>query len=259
MVEPVKIAPSKLASLSESLTRRLEDLILDGTLKPGGRVPSERQLSERLGVSRNSLREALKMLRGRGLIETRHGQGSVITGLVPRLRQEGPLMLLYQEHPRILYDLLEVRELLEGRAAFLAAERAREIDLNRIAHAFRALEPPLHDTDPEEVARCDHAFHQSIYEASNNPVLIHTLESLLQPMRQSVVASVKNLYHRTASKKQIDRHHRQIYHAIIGRQPEWAEKAARAHIRDIRSRLQEIEKEEQRLDRSTSWERTIRS
>lgn len=244
------------ASLSDSLTRRLEELILDGTLKPGKKIPSERQLSERLGVSRNILREALKTLRGRGLIVTRHGQGSVVAGLVPRTDQQDPLTLLYRDHSRILYDLLEVRELLEGRAAFLAAQRATEEDLHRITHAFKALEEaPSHGADPETAARLDHAFHQSIYEASNNPVLVHTLESLLQPMRQSVMASVRHLYHRSASKKQIDRFHRQIYNAIVSRQPEWAQKAATAHVRDVRDRLQEIEKEEQRLDRSISWER----
>lgn len=260
MVVPATSLVSNPASLSDSLTRRLEELILDGTLKPGRKIPSERQLSERLGVSRNILREALKTLRGRGLIVTRHGQGSVVAGLVPQPEQQGPLTLLYREHSRILYDLLEVRELLEGRAAYLAAERATEEDLHRITHAFEALEQaPSRDSEPEEAARRDHAFHQSIYEASNNPVLVHTLESLLQPMRHSVLASVKNLYHRSASKKQIDRHHRQIYNAIVGRQPEWAQKAATAHIRDVRERLQEIEKEEQRLDRSISWERVTGS
>ncbi len=260
MVEPVGSRISTPVSLSSSLTRRLEELILDGTLKPGRQIPSERRLSERLGVSRNVLREALKTLHGRGLIETHHGQGSVVAGLVPQPDQQSPLTLLYREHSRILYDLLEVREILEGRAAFLAAERATDMDLNRITRAFAALEEtPARDLGPEEAAGRDHAFHQSIYEASHNPVLVHTLESLLQPMRQSVVASVKNLYHRSASKKQIDRHHRQIYNAILSHQPEWAEKTAMAHIRDVRSRLQEIEKAEQRLDRSVSWERVLGS
>jgi len=258
VVEPVGPFDSGSQSLSESLTRRLEELILDGTLKPGRKIPSERQLSERLGVSRNILRESLKTLRGRGLIETRHGQGSVVSGLVPQPDQQGSLTHLYRDHPRVLYDLLEVREILEGRAANLAAERATETDLHRISNAFQALEAsPSEDIGPQEAARRDHAFHQAIYEASNNPVLVHTLESLLLPMRQSVLASVNNLYHRTASKKQIDIHHRQIYKAILGRQPERAERAAKAHIRDIRNRLQEIEQAEQRLDRSVHWERIV--
>lgn len=260
MVEPDGSFRADSLTLSESLTRRLEELILDGTLKPGRKIPSERQLSERLGVSRNILRESLKTLRGRGLIETRHGQGSVVAELVRQPSDQQPFTLLYRDHPRVLYDLLEVREILEGRAASLAAELATETDLNRITHAFQALEDMRSlNVDAREAARRDHAFHNSIYEASHNPVLVHTLENLMQPMRQSVLASVSNLYHRPASKKQIDRHHRQIYNAIKQHQPERAEKAAQAHIRDIRQRLQEIDKAEQRLDRSIHWERITSS
>ncbi|MEX1057238.1 MAG: transcriptional regulator GlcC [Natronospirillum sp.] len=248
------------SSLSSSIVRRLEQLILDGTLKAGKPIPSERQLSERLGVSRNILREALKELRGRGMIDTRHGRGSVVTGLVPSIGQEDALNHLFKDHPRTLYDLLEVRELLEGRAAFLAADRGTEEDFNLITQAFNAMEEA--DTklvDPYEVARLDHTFHQRISEASHNPVLVHTLQSMMALMLNSVLASVNNLYHRAPSKSQIDRHHRQIYNAVIGRQADWAQKAATAHIRNIRERLTEIEREEQRLDRSVNWEQMLKS
>ena len=258
MVEPVDFIISGDSSLSESLTKRLEELILDGTLKPGRKLPSERQLSERLGVSRNILREALKTIRGRGLINTRHGRGSIVASLVPEFNHKNPLTLLYGEHARILYDLLEVREVLEAQAAFLAAQRATREDISHIRQAFKALEELVGDVAaPEEAALRDHAFHQSIYEASNNPVLVHTLKSLVQPMRDSVLASVKNLYHRPASKKRIDTRHKQIYNAIIRGQPEKAQRAAAAHVRDVRESLLEIEKEERRLDRSSSWEAII--
>lgn len=255
MVEPISTAGEPISS---AIARRLEQLILDGTLLPGKKIPSERQLSERLGVSRTILREALKELRGRGLIETRQGQGSVVTGLVPRQDTDSPLAYLFNDHPRTLYDLLEVRELLEGQAAYMAATRGTEQDFHRITHAFNAIDqaPPA-QANPMEAARLDHAFHQSICEASHNPVLVHTLQSLMQLMLNTVLASVNNLYHRGPYKEQIDRHHRQIYHAVIGRRPEWARKAAIAHIRNIRERLLEIEQEEQRLDRSGGWERTM--
>lgn len=247
-------------SMSSSIARRLEQLILDGTLKPGKKIPSERQLSERLGVSRSILREALKELRGRGLIETRHGQGTIVTGLVPRLEPENPLVYLFQDHPRTLYDLLEVRELLEGQAAYMAATRGTEEDFRRITRAFNDIDrAQASTTEAHEAARLDHAFHQSICEASHNPVLVHTLQSLMQLMLNTVLASVNNLYHRAPYKEQIDRHHRQIYNAVIGRRPEWARKAATAHIKNIRERLLELEHEGQRLDRSGGWERTLAS
>ncbi|WP_418135436.1 transcriptional regulator GlcC [Oceanimonas smirnovii] len=244
--------------MSSSIARRLEQLILDGTLKLGKKIPSERQLSERLGVSRSILREALKELRGRGLIETRHGQGTIVTGLVSRLEPEHPLVYLFQDHPRTLYDLLEVRELLEGQAAYMAASRGTEEDFRRITRAFNDIDQAqVSSTEAQEAARLDHAFHQSICEASHNPVLVHTLQSLMQLMLNTVLASVNNLYHRAPYKEQIDRHHRQIYNAVIGRRPEWARKAATAHIKNIRERMLELEHEGQRLDRSGVWERTL--
>ncbi len=254
MVQPAEKPEVPRESTSFAIARRLEQLILDGTLKPGKRIPSERQLAERLGVSRTIMREALKELRGRGLIQTRQGQGSTVVGLVPKLEASSPLVYLFEDHPRTLFDLLEVRELLEGQAAFLAAERGSDEDLRLITRAFEAMErASADDHDPYEAARLDHAFHHAICEASHNPVLTHVLQSLMQLMLTSVLASVNNLYHRTAYKEQIDRHHRQIYNAVIGRRPDWARKAATDHIHSIREWMLAIEREEQRLDRSGVW------
>lgn len=238
------------------ISRRLEELILDGTLQPGDRVPSERQLSERLKVSRPLIREALKELRGRGVIETRHGKGSFIIGMLKSLEAESPLTRLYESHPRLLYDLLEVRELLEGQAAMLAAERGTEKDFYKITKAYNAMNvPDSEQGEKEEAAHLDHAFHRSIYEASHNPVLVHTLQSLMQLMLNSVMASVSNLYHRDRQKQQIDKHHRQIYNAIIDRKPESAKRWATEHIRNIRDRMLEIEREEERLVRAKLWDK----
>jgi DNA-binding FadR family transcriptional regulator len=251
---------------SMRISRHLEELILDGTLQPGDKVPSERQLVQRLKVSRPMIREALKELRGRGVIETRHGQGSFIIGMLSDVQNQTPLARLYDSHPRLLYDLLEVRELLECEAAGLAAERGTEKDFYKITKAYNAMSVPLDPLNegkntPRDIgksrlhmAQLDHAFHRAIYEASHNPVLVHTLQSLMQLMLNSVMASVSNLYHRDRQKQQIDKHHRQIYNAIIDRKPETAKKVAAEHIRNVRDRMLEIEREEQREERAKIWE-----
>ena len=105
--------------------------------------------------------------------------------------------------------------------------------------------------DGAEHARLDHAFHLAICEASHNPVLVHTLQSLTDLMLSTVFASVNNLYHRDAQKRQIDRQHARLYNAVTGRLPEQARKAAVAHIEGICANLREIEAEEQRLVRAT--------
>ncbi|GAA0679933.1 transcriptional regulator GlcC [Marinobacterium maritimum] len=221
-------------------------MIIDGTLAPDRKMPSERQLSARLGVSRSIVREALHELHGRGMIETRHGKGSFVTCALPMLEENSPLMQAFSDHSRTLYDLFEVREQLEGQAAALAAERATEMDQIRITRAFEAMET----ADPLSNADLDHAFHSAIVEASHNPILVHILSSLKELMLGSVQASVMNLNHREAFKQQIDKHHRQIYHAVISRQARWARKAAMAHVRHVSEALRQIEEQEHHLTRN---------
>ena len=233
--------------ISHAIAHHLEQLILDGSLKPEQKIPSERQLADKLGVSRSIIREALHELNGRGVIETRHGKGSFVKQMLAEPSQESTLMQLYFGHSRTLYDLYEVRAQLEAQAAMLAAERATEKDQYQITKAFEAME----QSDPLKNADLDHAFHQAIVEASHNPVLIHILGSLKQLIIHSVQASVANLSHRKTFKQQIDKHHRQIYHAIISRQGEWAQKAALAHVKHVSDSLRQIEKDGDSILRST--------
>lgn len=236
----------QIVSTAQSIAAHLEQMILDGTLVPERRIPSERQLANRLGVSRSIVREALHELHGRGLIETRHGKGSFVTCVVPPLTPDSALLQTFTEQPRTLYDLFEVREQLEGQAAALAAERASDSDRYRIRQAFEAMQA----ADPLTNAELDHAFHRSIAEASHNPVLQHVLNSLKRLMLNSVQAAVANLNPHKSFRQQIDKHHRQIYHAVISRQSGWARKAATAHVRHVSDSLRLIEAQEQRLIRA---------
>ncbi|WP_150305784.1 transcriptional regulator GlcC [Pseudomonas saliphila] len=231
---------------------RVEKLIADGVLKMGQALPSERSQCEKLGISRSALREGLKVLRARGLIKTEQGRGSYVASLMGR--DETPMMHLFNTHPRTLFDLLEVRALLEGESARLAALRGTNADFVLIqrrydemvaAHASGTV------TDPETLARLDHAFHLAVSDASHNPVLVHTLQSLTSLLLSSVFASVKNLYHRPVHKRQLDRQHARLYHAVMERLPIQAKRAAIDHIQSIRDNLQDIENEEQRLERAT--------
>ncbi len=234
-------------TISHDIAHKIEQMILDVSLLPMQKIPSERQLAIRLGVSRPIIREALRELQGRGVIETRHGQGSFVSKIIPDLDNNSPLMQLFFTHSRTLYDLYEVREQLEGQAASLAATKGTEEDFYRITKAFNAMEE---NGDPLKNSTLDHAFHRAIVEASHNAVLIHILSSLNKLILHSVHASVKNLSHRSLFRQQIDKHHRQIYNAVINRQTQWAQKAATAHVRHVCSSLREIEKTEQKIIRS---------
>ncbi|NIF29364.1 transcriptional regulator GlcC [Pantoea sp. Tr-811] len=239
--------------VADQVAERIERLIVDGVIKVGQALPSERRLMAKMGCSRSALREGLRVLRGRGIIDTEHGRGSFVADL-SRTEATPPMMYLFSSQRRTLYDLLEVRALLEGESARLAALRATDVDRllirKRYEEMLAAHTDPQHH-EPKEQARLDHAFHRAISEASHNPVLVHTLQGLSDLTLNTVFASVNNLYCRPPQKRQIDRQHSRLYHAVMEQLPEQAQRAAREHIHSIRDSLREIEEEEQRLVRST--------
>ncbi|MDR5644417.1 transcriptional regulator GlcC [Burkholderia cenocepacia] len=237
--------------LADVVADRIERLIVEGVLKVGQVLPSERRLTQKLGVSRTAIREGIKILRARGMITTSHGRGSYVADLTGELALP-PMMHLLTDHPRTLYDLLEVRLLLEAEAARLAALRGTAADFTIIGHRYNEmLASHGNDVDASVHAKLDHAFHLSICEASHNPVLVHMLRSLTDLLLSSVYASVNNLYHRASHKRKIDLQHRRLYRAVITKAPESARKAAAEHVRMVSQSLQELEQEESRLVRAT--------
>jgi GntR family transcriptional regulator, glc operon transcriptional activator len=237
--------------VADVVAERIEHLIVNGALKVGQKLPSERLLVRQLGVSRTALREGLKQLRARGVIETTHGRGSYVASLCDH-QETVPLMRLLGSQPRTLFDLFEMRQLLEPEAARLAAERATPADLFLITRRYNEMvDAHAVRHDPSTHARLDHAFHLAISEASHNTVLVHTLRSLTDLLLSSVFASVNNLYHREPHRRSIDVQHARLYRAILERKPSQARKAASDHIGGISAQLQKIEEEEQQLVRST--------
>ncbi|MBN8411600.1 transcriptional regulator GlcC [Halomonas denitrificans] len=244
-----RLAPS---NTSAAIAAKLETLILDGVFRPGQLLPSERRLCERLGVGRSSLREALGTLRSKGVIVTRQGRGSEVAPLV-EAPHASPLMHLFREHPRTLYDLLEVRALLEGESASLAASRGTASDRVLITRRYREMADYVsgtQDIEVERLARLDHAFHLAICQASHNPVLAHTLQSLTDLLLSSVFASVKHLYHRPDARDMINRQHARLHRAVVEGKPQLARRVALEHLSTIGDMLREIEAEDQRLERS---------
>ncbi|MFY0989889.1 transcriptional regulator GlcC [Halomonas sp. C05BenzN] len=248
------------ARTPDSVAARVEQLILDGVFRPGQLLPSERRLCDKLGVSRSSLREGLRILRSKGIIETRHGRGSMVAHLLPS-RDHSPLMHLFRSHPRTLFDLLEVRALLEGESARLAASRGTPADRVLITRRYQEMVDYVtgaETVDVEKLARLDHAFHLAICQASHNPVLVHTLQSLTDLLLSSVFASVKNLYHRPGPREMLNRQHARLHRAVVQGRPEMARRVALEHLSGIGDRLREIEAESERLERSAmrleGWE-----
>ena len=152
------------AKLSQAVVRQIERLILQGILKPGERLPSERDLSERMAVSRPSLREAIATLEEAGLLVTRPGSGIYVAD-VQGSAFSPALITLFSTHDEAVADYLAFRRDMEGLAAERAARLGSASDLQVIDTIFRKMDEASPRRDPSEEARLDTEFHMAIIEA----------------------------------------------------------------------------------------------
>jgi GntR family transcriptional repressor for pyruvate dehydrogenase complex len=232
--------------ISDTLAAELESRILEGSLKPGDRLPSERDLAVELGVSRPSLREAIQKLVSKGLVVTRHGGGTVVTDRLDAQFVD-PWQQMLLGHPNLQGDLLEFRHMLEGEAAMLASERATDADSERIQAAFMALDSAYEGTDLNLCIDCDVAFHQAIADASHNALIAHLNASLMRVIHGHVTSNLAYLRARPMQWLQLRLQHRAIWEAIRDRQSDVALRMAREHIEFVRQSMAETAKAEERL------------
>src|SRR6478735_7810422 len=168
--------------LSDVVSGQIRELISNGTLLPGQRLPAERDLAEQLNVSRPSLREALIRLESDGFIRAVARGGFVVSDVTAPLVSV-PLATLLEHHPGASADVLELRHGLETLSTAYAAERATDADLERIAAAFDALQAAAAEPKRTRIAEKDAAFHLAIADATHNVALAHVMHGLHELVR----------------------------------------------------------------------------
>lgn len=231
--------------LADSVAAELEKRMLEGSLKPGDRLPAERVLALDLGVSRPCLREALQKLVSKGLLSTRHGGGTHVTD---RLEAHfvDPWQDMLKDHPLLHRDLLEFRQMLESQAAALAADRATDADLARLDAVHAALEASYSGDDLAVCIDADVAFHQAIAEAAHNVLIGHLTASLMRVIHGHVAGNLEHLHARPQRWNQLRAQHEAIWQAIRERNPEEAAQAARSHVEFVRQNIDDSALAEQR-------------
>ncbi len=237
----------KQERLADAITRQLESLILEGVLRPGDRLPPERELAQELEVSRPSLREALQKLEAAGLVETRHGGGSYVKSAFASVISD-PLTDLFDRHPEAALDFVEFRMTLDGTVAYYAALRSTAEDRAILTQRFRAIEASHVGDDPVQEAERDAEFHLAIAEASHNVVLLHVMRSLLELLRKGVVFNRNVLYGHRGARDLLLTQHRLIYENVMKGDAEAARAAAQAHMRHVDEVLREVRLTEARSD-----------
>jgi GntR family transcriptional repressor for pyruvate dehydrogenase complex len=222
--------------ISDAVAASLERRILEGSLKPGDRLPPERELAIELGVSRPSLREAIQKLASKGMVQSLQGGGTYVTD---RLESSffDPWQDMMGAHPNLREDLLEFRRMLEGQAAEWAAERATEADLARLKQAFEVMNEAFDADDLDQRSSTDIAFHQAIGEATHNVLIGHLSAALLRLMHDNIRLNLGELKNIPAAISLLKSQHAGIYAAICERKPAAARAAAETHIDFVRESL----------------------
>ena len=223
-------APIERRNTYELVAARLTEEISSRTLSPGDLLPPERELVSAFGVGRSSVREALRMLESRGLIES-NGNGTFrVAGLTNPLNHS--LNLLLETDETDVAELFEVRRILEGETAALAAARRKRTHLQRMAEAIKAMDSGL---DAEQTfIDADLRFHLTVADASGNRVATHLMDAIRGLLHRALASS----YHVPGSPERAIEMHELILDAIRDRRPDVARDRMHEHVesveRDIR-------------------------
>jgi len=224
--------------LAEQVARQIQELILSRALEPGDRLPAEYELAAQLQVSRGVVREAVRILRVRGLVETRRGSGSYVRQPSPQtLAASMRLLLRSRWGLETFRDLFEMRNLLEVTAARLAAERAQEEDVRRLRASIRGMEAHLDDVG---FAEFDVAFHQALAEAAHNMFFRTFLSAIRDALAAQTYFPDEHETSRRAARLRALEIHSRIVECIAARDAKGAQKAMRTLLEEAERRVQAL-------------------
>lgn len=222
-------------TLVERSQQQLETLLLDGSLRPGDRLPSEKEMGLMLGVSRTVVREAVRQLVAKGLVETRTGSGIYVKKMGSKMVEE-PMSWLFRSRVLKAENIVEVREVLEVKIAALAAERARPDDIEGIEKTVEAMKKSK--ISASEVSEADLGFHNELAMATGNLLFSVLSRSMNEVMRELHLAS-----YRLDPVKSVETsvyHHSRILDRVKAHDIEGAKREMEAHLADSRDWTQRI-------------------
>lgn len=222
-----------LGSLADRVTEALSQLIRGSAFSPGARLPSEKEMAGRFGVSRTVMREAISRLKSEGLVESRHGVGIFVRDLT--------LDATFRINPgvvdsvRSVLQVVELRKPLEAEIAALAAERCTKAQLADIQRALKQIDKSVRAGS--DGVDADIAFHRSIAQATGNPHFLALTEFVSQFLRGAMQVTRAFEASKETMLLQVKEEHRAIVDAIAAQDPVAARAAARAHMENATRRL----------------------
>lgn len=217
--------------LAEQVEDQIYHYILDTPIEPGAKLPNEFRLGEMFGVGRSTIREAVRLLTSKGILEVRRGSGTYVVTTTKGLSDPLGLRSI-EDKNRLALDLVNVRLLLEPGIAELAAQNATDEDIQRLWMLCRRVEDEIHSSD--RYIEDDIAFHTCIAEASKNMVV-----EQLVPIVDTAVLMFVNVTHQKLTEETIETH-RMIVEAIERHDPIGARSAMVMHLNYNRTYIKRL-------------------
>jgi len=216
---------------------QIREYFLNGELQPGEKLPTERELASRFNVSRTSVREALRKLEIKGIIEIKQGSGSFIKTQEGRSLGEELSSTIIKTEKKLIYEMLELRQALEVECAFLASQRATSEDLERIGKALEMMDRVKNDV--ELGIQADLSFHINIVLASHNSIFLQLFQTLSEHMQDTIRATRRQRLKDSERTQETIDEHKEIYLAIASGDANQAKQLMEKHIKQIRRELTE--------------------
>ena len=222
--------PIQSVRVFEQVAEQIEKRILNGELRSGDRLPTERDLAEQFHVSRTAVREAMKILAQKGLVDMRPGRGTIVIDGSHAAMQDsiGLVMRLRLGEVGGSDNLVEVRGILEPEIAALAAVRATEKEIAAMREAISAMDENLNNADGYIAA--DNHFHEALAQATQNALIIILIQSIVNLLSEQR----KQVFQVEGGPQRGQIHHKRILEYVIRREPEAARAAMHLHLQQVR-------------------------
>jgi GntR family transcriptional regulator, transcriptional repressor for pyruvate dehydrogenase complex len=225
----------KVRHISEEVFDQIKTAILDGRLRPGDKLPTEKELIGQLGVSRLPIREALKLLANMGLIETRQGGGSYVRSLLAD-RMKDPLGLIMKDHADKIFELLEVRKEIESWSAFYAAERVTDQEIASLRKLVEETKTYC-DHGKRPPGRLDADFHLAIAQFSHNTIQAHLTHTIYDVFSEYFNYLIENICFNEEYQEAICQQHAEVCDALGSKDSEKAKQTILKHLEFVGGQL----------------------
>jgi GntR family transcriptional repressor for pyruvate dehydrogenase complex len=214
--------------LYEQIVQQIEESILKGELSEGSQLPAERDLAKQFGVSRTAVREAIKALQEKGLVDAFPGRGTFVTNGTSNSMRRYLDRIIKSGEPDGWAYVVEMREILEPEIAALAAARATDQDLATMREAVEVMDNSRQDSDVFIEADLD--FHLALAEAAGNPIVLSLIDSIVGLLREQRL----RIFRIAGGPQRGQHHHRRILEAIKRHDAPGARAAMQAHLSQVR-------------------------